>query len=61
MKLVYYFRQPDNKKEEYFLYSNTSLSRNGEVLVEEYLSSNDKGTAYERVVWAVKFLNHIID
>lgn len=61
MKLVYYFRQPDNKKEEYELYSNTSLTRVGEVLVDTIVGDNDNGTAYSRVVWAVKFLNLIID
>jgi len=31
--VIYYFRQPDNKKEEYMLYKNSSLTKIGEELV----------------------------
>ena len=48
--MIYYFRQPDNKKEEYFMYSNTSLTKVGEVLFEIYHSWHD-------AVQVVKFLN----
>jgi hypothetical protein len=53
--MIYYFRQPNPKVEEYELYSNTSLTRVGEVLLNKYYIGN----AYQDVIWAVNFLNDI--
>lgn len=53
MKLVYYFRQPDNKKEEYFMYVNNSLlEKSNEELYESFKD-------YKTVVDAVYSLNNI--
>lgn len=50
--VIYYFRQPDIKKEEYFMYSNTSLTRVGEVMHTKMY------TSWKEAARAVKYLNN---
>ena len=53
MKTIYYFRQPDNKKEEYFMYvNNTLLEKSNEVLYEVF---ND----YQSTIIALKAYNNV--